>query len=272
MRVVFRVCSLALCAITAAYGSSITGVSTNASGTSYTVTYNNFATVGGTPGANQVGMAGVVMTATFGDGTDTCTWVNATGCVGAGFTVNFPNISTDPDAGGGANAFWTITNTRTNAAGHQMISLFINGIPGLTSFDRCMTGANAFSDATNSGGSCLTNSGGIEGTTGSNVGWSVSSSTQTATAGITASALYANQLKIATQAFQGDAWGSLTLTFAGTAFQGGSNFTFQADTDSISTASAIVPEPATYGMVGLSLLGFGLLSKFARRGPKQSRL
>jgi hypothetical protein len=250
----------------AGWASTVTGVSTDATQTNYTVTYSGFNVVGGTPTGTNVGMVGMQITAFFGDGTSAlCTWVNATGCTGTGFTVNFPTgVGTDPDAGGGSSATWTVTNTRTNATGHQMTSMFINGIPGNIGFDRCMTGVGTFSDATNSGGNCSTGSGGIQGTTGSNIGWSFATATG-GSAGITATGQYANELKIAAQAFQGDAWGSLRITFGGTAFQGGnSTFTFQADTDALASAVGIVPEPATYGLIGLGLAGLGAL-RFRKR-------
>ena len=138
-----------------------------------------------------------------------------------------------------------------------MTSMFINAIVGNIAFDRCLTGPGTFSD-TNLGGSCLPGAGGIEGTTGSNVGWSFATATG-GTAGITATGQYANELKIATQAFQGDAWGSLRITFGGAAFQGTNTFTFQTDTDGIGTAIAIVPEPPTFALIGLGLVGFGAL-------------
>jgi hypothetical protein len=255
----FQTAALLALAAGAARGSSITGVSTDTSQTNYTVSYSTFTVVGGTPGGGQAGMGGLVITATFADGAQSCTWVNATGCAGTGFTVTFPSgTQTDPDAGG-SGATWTITNTRAAGAGNQITSIFFNAVTGLLAFDRCMTGAGTFSDATNSSGNCSTGSGGIEGTTGSNTGWSAATATG-GTAGISAAALYANELKISSQAVQGDAWGSLKLTFGGTtSFVNGDTFTFQADTDKLASAGGTVPEPATFGLVGLALVGLGVL-------------
>ncbi|MEO5925893.1 MAG: PEP-CTERM sorting domain-containing protein [Bryobacteraceae bacterium] len=238
-----------------AFGSTIFGASTTVStGTTYTVAVTNFTTTGGD-------MAGMVITANFTTGGPvSCTWTSLGACNSGGgeFNVTYPAAnSTHPQVN---NSNWTLTNTW---ASHTLSSITVNGIPGLIAFDRCMTGASTFND-TNPGGttgtSCTT-----AGTVGSDIGFSVGSGNGGGTAGITGTVQYANALHLASSSIVNDWWGQFTLTFAGTAFTSGSNFTFRSDSDILTSAVADVspvPEPQTLVGVGMALLA---MATFRRR-------
>ena len=136
---------------------------------------------------------------------------------------------------------------------------------GTTVFDRCMVGAG-FSDATNNGGACASN-GATTGTPGSSYGWSASTGLG-GTSGITAAAVYLNILHLGGQSPVGDAWGTLQLNFAGSTFYGKNSFTFQADSDTLTSAAPDVPEPTSMLLVGSGLLLAGFLGK--RRAARKS--
>jgi hypothetical protein len=94
------------------------------------------------------------------------------------------------------------------------------------------------------------------------------SATVTTAAGgsaISAAAELTNALHTSVQTpAQATEFGLLILSFSGTQFDGGTNFTFNASNHFITSAISDVPEPATLGMVGLALAGLGAL-RFRKR-------
>ena len=205
-------------------GSTITSVSPSsfpaaANGTSYNVTQGSYSVDGN-------GMAGIVITATFSGGSGAtsqqCTWASASCSVSNQFSVSFPgSTDTDPAAGSLASSIWTVTNSRTSG---NLLSLNIQGLPGLIAFDLCTTktGSNPIAlDNTDSpgGGTCFGDNA-VEDTSGSNVGYSAHSASG-GTTSATASAVYSNELHVGATPANGDIWGTLTLTFGGSSFASG---------------------------------------------------
>jgi len=238
-------------------GSAVTSVGSTVSvlsttiGTAYTVTVTDFTTTG----ADMVGME---ITASYSTGGSlTCTWLGTGSCTSGvgGFSVTYPvGSSTHPRTN---NDNWTITNSRV---GFTMTSLTVNGIAGLTAFDRCMTSAGVFND-TNPGGSTGTSCN-TAGTVGSDLGFSVGSGTAgTGSAGTSGTVVYQNALHLAGSPIVGDWWGQFTITFAGTAFTSGRTFTFRTDSDTLTSAIADVPEPGTFAGVGIALMALGLVAR-----------
>jgi hypothetical protein len=256
-------CCLVLGAVST-LGSTITSASTSTvTGTPYTVTVTADSTTGAL-------MAGMILTANYTTGGSlTCTWLATGSCTSgaSGFTVSYPSAdNTHPQVN---DSNWVIANNRT---GFLLASLTIDGIPGLTGFDRCMTGSSTFNDA-NPGGttgtSCTT-----VGTPTSNIGFSVGSGNASGnggagTAGISGTVTYQNALHLAAASAVGDLWGQVTIAFTGTSFTSGSTFTFRSDSDTLGSATldvASVPEPGTFGAMGLALLGISI--GFRRRKSK----
>jgi hypothetical protein len=262
------------------FGSTVFSVATNI-GQQYTVSTNTFSTTGND-------MAGMRISATFSDSsTGFCIWATGTtaGCsatTGNGkFTIGFPGATdTDPAAGALSTSIWTITNNSTA----NLASLTINGLYNgtMVDFDRCTYaattgGALQFDDTDTqvAGGTCY--SGGsttgvhaVEGTPGSNVGFSAKgASNGTNPTSSQPMVTYTNRLHLSGQSAVGDIWGEIVLTFGqGTtgAFSSNQTFRFIADTDLLTSAAVdVTPEPATFAVMGFALAGIGLLR--LRRNP-----
>ncbi len=239
-----------------AYGSTITTVSTSV-GTPYTVTF-------GSEASTEDNMMGrLTITAFFSSGASSasCLWTSsAVNCSDAGdFSVAFtPDGNTHPVNSFGGDQ-WTITNLRAAGAGN-ITSIVFDGLAGTTGlgFDRCMSANSSFDD-TNS--PFLFCGFATEGTPGSAVGYSAEGSSG-GTTSATAVAVYSNVLHLSGSAPVNDVWGRLTMNFTGS-FASGGTFTFQADTDLLSSFSpdTTTPEPATLGMFGVALFGIGLLRR-----------
>jgi len=203
--------------------------------------------------ADEVG--GLLVTATFGTGggTATCTFANNSNvCTSAG---NF-SLTITPANQNTSAATWEIRNLRTGTAGttDDLISVMMdgtnanNGVPGLgTVFNPCVTSTSPL--VFNLGGGC---SG-----AGTGNGESIQSHSGGIT-GVTATVFYDKVVMLSTDSVPGgNLWFRATMTFSGTTFEGqgsggGTAFLFDGDTDMVD-----IPEPATYGLVGLALAAFG---------------
>jgi hypothetical protein len=188
-------------------------------------------------------------------GGDVCTFVVVgTGnsansqCVGLGFSITLtpPNSQT-------GSATWTITNT----AGTAITDLTLNIQPSNSAFFPCLdkNGNIAQGNCAHSAGSVSTISGGTGGTSAivANVDYTNLATDLNSGGGHPFSPLYGQ----VTFHWTGSGGGCVGCTvFSGV----GTEFTFGADTELF----APVPEPATYGMVGLALAGLGAL-RFRRR-------
>ncbi len=213
-------------------------------------------TIVGISNQNQKGneMGGFLVSATFGDGsTLTCTLAtNVESCSNAG---DFSFIIS-PGTQNTSAATWEIRNLRTGTDGtsDNMISFTMdgrnagNGGGGLgTVFNPCVTTTAPL---------VFNVAGGCSGTGGGN-GATIQDHSGGLT-GVTASAFYDRAVMLSSSSVPaGDLWFRVTLTFAGTTFEGqgaggGTAFLFDADTDQVD-----IPEPGTYGLVGLALAGLG---------------
>jgi hypothetical protein len=181
-------------------------------------------------------------------GNDVCTFVVVgTGnsaysqCIGLGFTI----LLTPPGSQTGS-ATWTITNTAATGT-TPITSLTLNIQPSGSVFFPCLDKNGNITQ-----GNCAHSAGSVT---------SVSAGDA-----ISGDVAYTN---LATDLLSGGGhpfsplYGQITFTWAPDVFTGGLAFAFGADTDFFAPA-APVPEPATYGMVGLALAGLGAL-RFRRR-------
>jgi hypothetical protein len=129
--------------------------------------------------------------------------------------------------------------------------LTIDAVDGGVGFDRCLT-TTGFDDG-DFGYTVCNGPTALVGTPGSADGWSAGDGAG-GTSGITAAALYFNAIQLPAQAPVFDAWGDLTLTFAGTTFGQNDTFTFRADTDLLTAERASTPEASTLSLIGAGLL------------------
>lgn len=248
----------------ASFGSTVTYSSpATQNDTTFTVSISTATTTGSD-------MAGIEFSAYLnGSSTaSTCVWAagSTAGCTtSSGVEIGFPGTTSTDPAAGGAGAIWTITNDA--GAGNDVTKVVINAVVGDTEFDLCTYGVSNTIDLTNdSHGETNYCSGGTasQGTVGSNVGYSAIGAPGGSS--ITGTATYSDLLHLSSQTVAtavGDIWGDLTFTFPasdGGEFVNGDTFKFYADTDTLSSAQADAPEPASVGLLGMGLVGMGLLS------------
>ncbi len=246
MRKTVRVLLLVSAAAASLFGSTITSSTiTSPTGTVGSYNFNTF-------DAAATSMGGLIVQVNYANSTSaTCTWVNGTnGCTSA---TNFSITETD-GANGTFNGTWNFTDSKT---GTSVLSLvFIGSGPGNASgfvgFDLCWNSANTPNYA-NTGGS--NTACGVEGTVGSNIGWSAGTVAGGNT-NIPTSVVYTNAVKLPTAATPvGDEFSKVTFNFTSGSFTNSATaFTWRMDSDLLSSP---VPEPGTLGVVGIALLGLG---------------
>ena len=219
-----------------AFGSTIT------SSTSTTiVTFTGF------DGGKEKGidLAGSVAAA----GADTCVFqaigsgnTSNSQCLGTNFTITLT-----PQNAQTGSATWSITNTGAAA----ITSLSIDLQPGNSIWHVCgVAGTVVSGNCGNGGGSISTVSGG---------------------ANIAATIAYSNlatDLETSGPQPYSPLYGKVTFTWAPGVFASGNVFTFGGNSDFFINS---VPEPATYGMVGLALVGIGALRMRRRNAGKLKR-
>lgn len=252
MRRILQVLMLAS-AVATLSASTINGV-TSSTGTTSTVSFSSFTAQSNT-------MGGMLVQVTWNDSTiQTCTWVNATGgCNGTNFQIRETDGSTQT-----YNGTWQVWNTRTTAntsiTSFTLIGTGAGNSGGTVVFDLCWNSGNT-PNYTNSGAGTTC---GVEGTLDSNVGWSASA--YAAGSPSATSVVYTNAIiRLGSGAPVGDEFGRVTFNFAAGNFAGnastaaGNAFTWRMDSDIV-----VIPEPATFGLVGLTLLGVGVLRRRKR--------
>jgi PEP-CTERM motif-containing protein len=212
------------------FGGAITSTTT-AVGTSYTAVI----------GANSVkgsDLLNAIVVATFSNGTTTttatCTFDNAGNCSSLG---NF-DLIVSPSSSQTNSAGWMADNLKV--AGTWITSIDINVLPANDGF-----------------------------TVGS-IGGKISGK-EAGTSSASAAAVLQDRLHLASDpnGLAVTDYGRLILNFtttAGTRLDGGTSFGFDAGNDFVTSAVPdFTPEPATYGLVGVALIGIGFLKVRRRR-------
>lgn len=191
-----------------------------------------------TTGADMVGME---VTATFGSGfSETLSWT-ATGTDSGGVSGSGWSLTQSGDTFGSFSWAFSFTDDLVRHDVSLLTGLTLNGIPGLTVFDRTEPSP---------------------GTDGSESGWDLETN-------LTNDALvageYSDPVGIGGKKPVGDIFHTLTIDFTGLSGDGvrSTDFTFVQDTDNDSRLTQ-VPLPGTLALLALGLLGLGAASR--RRG------
>ena len=188
-------------------------------------------------------MTGMTVAALFGGGMVSCVWavtgVDMGGCSGS--TVGIGSFSVSQSGDTFTNN-WTLTNTTVGTAAIPLLSIFFDGVPGLTVFDRTF--------------------GGLTGTNGSALG---ADATGTTPAGQpNGSATYIDLVSTLGNPPVGDIFGRLSIDFGNGLLPQGAA-TWVADTDTIGLrGGGNTPEPGTWAMLllgGSALLGVRRLKR-----------
>jgi len=175
-------------------------------------------------------MDGMLITATFQDGSSTSAVLSGATASGSGFSVSFTGSTTFSDP-------WNVSVA--NDSGMLITSLLLSGASGDTVFD--VDGTSTYSP-------------------GSALGKAIESSTTTYTGATLTDvdATYLNQVSVA-GVFYGDLYESLLLEFnAGLA--SGDTLSFITDTDNSAIDGGVVsvPEPSSLALLGIGLMGFAI--------------
>ena len=205
-------------------------------------------------------MVGLKIVVTWSDNsTATCTWSDVTGGCNS---ANRFSISENDGTLDTYNGVWSITNLFNPSGPNptitkiQLIGSGVDNPTGLVGFDICWngspsTGSQNWTNAGAIGGTC-----GNEGTPGTNIGWTASGLNGGRNIS-TSSVTYTDRVRLPTGPANGvgDEFSEVTLNFASGVFTNTQQaFTWRMDTDLL---LASVPEPATFGLVGLALLALG---------------
>ena len=235
----------------------------------------NYGTTFGTNGgATDTPMTGLQIMVTFSDNsTASCTWATQTTTTGHCVSANEFTVAGTDGANATYNGTWTLTNNNSSLY-IKAVSFYGSGTGntagGLTSFNACGTYTGTYPTGTFTANTSPTGafcgSAGT-GTPNASYGWTASG-----VAGGTANlapntVTYSNPIANYNTTLSpghnpvGDEFSTVNFGFctSGTgcvAFAATDSIAFQMDTDTLGT-----PEPATLGLVGISLLGFAALRR-----------
>jgi hypothetical protein len=251
MKKIIQLAAVGAMAVGGLYGSSITTPS-EVAGTIGTYGIASF-------DAKATNMVGLKVVVTWSDNsTATCTWSGTGGCGSASrFSISEADGTSDA-----YNGTWSITNLFNPSGPNptitkvQLIGSGVDNPTGLVGFDICWNGSPSsgsqnWTNAGASGGTC-----GNEGTPGTNIGWTASGLSGGRNIS-TSSVTYTDRVRLSSGPANGvgDEFSEVTLNFGSGVFTDTSSaFTWRMDADLL---TASVPEPATFGLVGLSLLALG---------------
>jgi hypothetical protein len=233
MKKISIVCVVVFLATTAAYGGTISTIGQIAGTQLNIIGVTGFTTLG----SDMAGLSVSVMFAT--SGLRNCIWMVQSATAGGCGVPGFFSITQDGDTFDDTNP-WILRNLTT----FDSINLLtLDGSPGRLSdegtvFDR------TFGD--------------VVGTLGSALGKDADGSTSDLSNG---SALYQNLVAISPGMPVGDIFTTLTIRFDGNGLGAGQSASFVADTDTIGVLS--VPEPATFTLLTIGLVGVILRHRFA---------
>jgi hypothetical protein len=157
--------------------------------------------------------------------------------------------------GSGTDTFGGVFSL-SNTSGFALQSLTLAGASGRTIFDCAWDGSICVAGNANAD----------QGTVGSANGWTLQ--TNGGTFGGTVSAVYSNLVGIGINPPVGDLFEQLVLSFGANGLASGLTYSFIADTDNSPfdqpPPTSSTPEPSTFVLAGIGLIGLGTLGR--RRG------